>query len=144
MYLRKLAIVTGIIFWMIVIKDKNYYSFNQEHRKRSVYRTTNEQLLICYFSHALGARLGRFRNYVTAQPMQVTISSVFLDFFSCLLYTMNSWWNSILTVSMSRPLELSQKWPIECFLPVSSEKQWKHQRNRGGGRKEILDFPLDW
>lgn len=35
------------------------------------------------FYHALGARLGRFRNYVTAQPMQVTISSVLVFPVSC-------------------------------------------------------------
>lgn len=40
---------------------------------------------LLFSSHALGARLGRFRNYVTAQPMQVTISSVFWIFSCCFI-----------------------------------------------------------
>jgi len=55
------------------------------------------------FYHALGARLGRFRNYVTAQPMQVTISSVLVfPVFFLFLYTVwNSWWDFKTAISAS-------------------------------------------
>lgn len=82
------------------------------------------------FSHALGARLGRFRNYVTAQPMQVTISSVFW-IFPVVLYNEFSV-KFDLTVSMSRPLEPDQNRPMECFLPVSSEKPREIFKEIGG------------
>lgn len=61
--------------------------------------------------HALGARLGRFRNYVTAQPMQVTISSVLVFPVFLFLYTVWSpWWDfetaiSASMISMTRRME---------------------------------------
>lgn len=105
MYLRKLVIVGGIILRIIAIKIIIIPSTKSiEGAAFTVPRINSVNLL---FSHALGARLGRFRNYVTAQPMQVTISSVFWIFPVALYNEFSVKFD--LTVSMSRPLELGQK-----------------------------------
>ena len=75
-------------------KNRTVYRLSTVLRKKINFTFIHSSFIHYFMSfyHALGARLGRFRNYVTAQPIQVTISSVLVfPVFFLFLYTV---WNS--------------------------------------------------
>lgn len=134
------------------IYEKSYYRYRNNSNKDKIIipsiksiesaaftvpRINSVNLL---FSHALGARLGRFRNYVTAQPMQVTISSVFWIFPVFALH------NEFSVKIRYRRFLCHDRWNsakydrsnVSCPCRVKSSENFKEI-----GRERNLDFPLD-
>jgi len=96
-----------------------------------IYRTPKTNLIHSFirmlFYHALGARLGRFRNYVTAQPMQVTISSVLVFPVFCFFIQ----YGVLDEISKRRFLRQWYRWRVVIYR-MENDKRARRRNNHLG------------